>query len=140
VVSLALVACGEPETATGACSITEDEPVLRILSVVDSATGTPLPQVRLSDISENGRSFADQIYFLVNGPVEGITRADPDLLCTPSCAFGFDEGLWRLTVSRDGYLPVTLELELHYRRRTVDERCLIHLSGATEVHLSLQRE
>ena len=132
-------ACSDPLTYSP-CVYGVSDPIFEITAVRDSASGAALPDVRISNIEVGASAFAEQhMSYLVSGVVRGVRVEGDELLCTPTCTFGFEEGEWRMTFSRDGYRSTTLVLTAAYSQR-LGHGCNVLLSGPVKLDVVLAAE
>jgi len=131
-------ACSDPLTYSP-CSYGMSEPIFEITAVRDSASGVALPDVRISSIEAGGSAYAQHMSYLVSGVVRGVRVEGDELLCTPTCTFGFEEGEWQMTFSRDGYRSTTLVLTAAYSQR-LRHGCNVLLSGPVKLDVVLAAE
>lgn len=133
--AIALSGCHAPATASG-CRSDFLEPLIRVASVTDAATGLPLADVRITDVAIDGVSYRHMLNLLVwPDPQHRVTMDGSELVCAVVCAFGNEEGEWRLSLARPGYQTTKISLRADY---PVSNDCGLH-SGSVPVFVELIR-
>ena len=129
----AVAGCGgssSDEQLANFCGETEyRDPLLKITSVVNAETRTPLPEVLFSGFSLDG-SPTIAIY-----PGENMAPVAGGLRCTVPCGFGIDPGRYGFSVSAVGYTATVVSIPAAFKTKV--EGCVTQFSGSTEVALEL---
>lgn len=124
-------------TATGgACDIVYLDPLVSVVEVKDAVTQSPLASVRLHSLYWNGNFIGDARFFTEVGPVaHGVTSLGGEILCQVACGFGVGDGLFTMTVHRDGYRDTTLSINASYSK--TERTCPIRVSEGVTLRLVL---
>lgn len=113
---------------------------MRINDVVDDLTGTPVAEVRLSDVRV-GATRLDAPWQLADLAGEGARNVRVEgntLVCTVACRFGAAEGTYRFTVGAADRLPLVVETPARYTR--LEGGCPSVQTGSTvDLRLRLKR-
>ena len=114
-----------------------DEPLFNIVAVTDARTGASLDYVLIGDFREDDRAITD-VRVVAGGPSSayGIDFEANHVRCTVSCGFGYSQGKYEFTISRDGYQPLTVSVDARYG--TVRGDCgYRHLSDGPQLRFEL---
>jgi len=111
------------------------EPILRIFSASEQASGAPIPRVTLTDLRIDGRRVDDLRSFLANGFAQGASVQGDTLICTVECAFGVRPGNYEFTAAAPGFVPQQANLPVRYAVET--RGCPSSSAGSTRLSLAL---
>jgi hypothetical protein len=139
VIAFAVIAgCGggtggeDQNTAGGPCVVLYAEPILALTSATDSATGSAISAVELSDVTVAGRQL--DLQFGLSG-AKNVSVAGESIICRLPCALGTSDGEYRFNVKAAGYRNQAQNILAAYSQ--FGGGCPASYSGATAVALRL---
>ena len=110
-----------------------EEPILKIVSVVEAQSGQSIQSVCIHDIYIDG-TMAHGEYLTAES--EGVTLQDSLLLCDVPCSFGTEAGDYRFLIFAAGYKEVQVIVE-NVAYSVFRGGCPSYNSGSTEVSIEL---
>ncbi len=130
VLSAFLISC---QSNIGPCVHNYKDPILTIQSVNSAENGDEINSVRISEIkidnvSRRLSSFDDDIS-------NNISVDDSLLICTISCGFGIEAGIYEISFSADGYRDSTISTTAKYNKSKGG--CPSSSSDGTKISFSL---
>lgn len=136
--ALALLAgCGgggadqAPPGDAGPCVHQSIDPVLAITAAT-STGGTPIPALRLTAITVDGRPLP---LGLLDASARNVVVSDGGIDCTVACGFGTQEGTYRFIASAPGHQPTAVQVDARYA--VFQGGCPSSSSGSTPVVVTL---
>lgn len=120
----------------GGCEHRFLDPLFELRSVTDSAQGTPVSVVLLTDFAVDGRAIPASHAAITPPSTRAAVQGDT-VACSVTCGFGNLEGAWRFTAVAPGFRATQVQTTGKYPN--FDGGCPSTNSGSVVISIRLQR-